>query len=375
MLSGAEPLLTVDRPRLGALNLPALAAGCAAVGAGGGGDPDLTLTMALRAVAEHGPVHVVGLDDIDDDALVMPCGMVGAPTIADERVWSGDEGATLLDMVTRLHGRPVQALMPLQIAGANGVLPVTWAARLGLPLADADGTGRAFPELQQQAMHLSGVAAGPVVLTDGRGNTIVIHLGDETWADRLSRSAAASLGGVCAAALYAMRGALARTTTIRGSVTRALALGTAIVEAAADERLAAVVEALGGRVLIQGTVVEIDRGAGGGGGFMRGTAIVQSAGPGPRRRLRLELQNGYLLALEDGAPRAMVPDLVSVLAAESCAPILTERLGFGQRVTVVASPAPDVWRSQPALALVGPASFGYDLEYASIADSEHDAGG
>ena len=175
--------MTVDRPRLDAPNLPALAAGCAAVGAGGGGDPDLALTMALRAVAEHGPVHVVGLDDIDDDALVMPCGMVGAPTIADERVWSGDEGATLLDMVTRLHGRPVQALMPLQIGGANGVLPVTWAARLGLPLADADGTGRAFPELQQQAMHLGGVAAGPVVLTDGRGNTIVIHLGDDVWED------------------------------------------------------------------------------------------------------------------------------------------------------------------------------------------------
>jgi DUF917 family protein len=373
MLGGAEPLVTVDRPRLDAPNLPALAAGCAAVGAGGGGDPDLALTMALRAVAEHGPVHIVGLDDLDDDALVMPCGMVGAPTIADERVWSGDEGATLLDMVTRLHGRPVQALMPLQIAGANGVLPVTWAARLGLPLADADGTGRAFPELQQHAMHLGGVAAGPVVLTDGRGNTIVIHLGDEAWADRLSRSAAASLGGVCAAALYAMGGALARTTAIRGSVTRALALGAAIVEAAADERLAAVLAALDARVLIQGTVVEIERAAGG--GFTRGTATVQSAGSGPRRRLRLELQNEYLLALEDGAPRAMVPDLVSVLAAESCAPVLTERLGFGQRVTVVASPAPDVWRSQPALALVGPASFGYDLDYASIADGERDAGG
>jgi DUF917 family protein len=71
----------------------------------------------------------------------------------------------------------------------------------------------------------------------------------------------------------------------------------------------------------------------------------------------------------------MVPDLVSVLAAESCAPVLTERLGFGQRVTVVASPAPDVWRSQPALALVGPASFGYDLDYASIADGERDGDG
>src|SRR3954454_1378520 len=108
MLSGAEAPVTGDCPRLEPPNPPALAAGCAAVGAGGGGDPDLALTMALRAVAEHGPVDVVGLDALDDDALVMPCGMVGVPTIPDGRVWRGDEGATLLDMVTRLHGRPVQ---------------------------------------------------------------------------------------------------------------------------------------------------------------------------------------------------------------------------------------------------------------------------
>ena len=281
--------------------------------------------MALRAVAEHGPVHVVGLDDLDDDALVMPCGMLGAPTIADERIWSGDEGATLLDWSTRLHGRPVQALMPLRSRGANGVLPVTWAARLGLPLADADGTGRAFPELQQHAMHLGGVAAGPVVLTDGRGNTFVIHLGDDAWADRLSRSAAASLGGVCArrAVLHGRRAARRRR-----SAGRSRARSRSGGDRARPRPTSAsppLVAALDARVLIQGTVVEIERAAGG--GFTRATATVQSAGSRRAARLRLELQNEYLLALEDGAPRAMVPDLVSLLAAESCAPVLTERPG------------------------------------------------
>lgn len=78
--------MTIERLRLDAATLPALAAGCAAVGAGGGGDPDLALTMALLAVREHGAVSVIGVDDLDDEALVMPCGMLGAPTIADERM-------------------------------------------------------------------------------------------------------------------------------------------------------------------------------------------------------------------------------------------------------------------------------------------------
>jgi len=242
---------------------------------------------------------------------------------------------------------------------------VTWAARLGLPLADADGRGRAFPELHQSAMHLGGVAAGPVVLTDGRGDTIVIHLDDESRADRLSRAAAGSLGGVCAAALYCMAGARARSAAIRGSVTRALAIGRTIVGAEAEGRLAAVVAALGAKVIIQGTVVDVERA---GGGLPRGAATVQSPGPDGRRRVRVELQNEYLLALEDGAPCAMVPDLVSLLAADTGVPVLAERLTYGQRVTVVASPAPDVWRSETALALVGPKAFGYDLDYTPMSD-------
>ncbi|MEA2383877.1 MAG: uncharacterized protein QOH72_3848 [Solirubrobacteraceae bacterium] len=370
MLDAAS--VTVDHPSLDASNLPALAAGCAALGAGGGGDPDLPLAMAQRAVGEHAAVPVIGVDELDPEALVMPCGMVGAPTIAEERVWSGDEGATLVETVERLHGRPVQALMPFQIGGANGLLPVTWAARLGLPLVDADGTGRAFPELQQQAMHLGGVAAGPVVLTDGRGNTIVIHLGDESRAEQLSRAAAAGLGGVCAGALYCMTGAQAGDAAISGSVSRAIALGAAIVAADGDDRLGAMIDALGATLLIRGTVIDVERAAGG--GFSRGAATVQAAGAGARRRLRLELQNEFLVALEDGAPRAMVPDLISVVAADSYAPILTERLRYGQRVAVLASPAPAVWRTDEALALIGPAAFGYDLEYTQMAAAERHAG-
>jgi uncharacterized protein len=363
--------VTVPSLRLDASNLPQFAAGCAALGAGGGGATDLPLAMALRAVEEHGGVAVAGLDDLDADALVMPCGMVGAPTIAEERIWSGAEGATLREMVQRLHGRPVQALMPLQIAAADGLLPVAWAARMGMPLVDADGTGRAFPEVQQQAMQLSGVPAAPIVLTDGRGNTIAIHLADASWAEWLSRAAAGSLGGVCAGALYCMTGAEARRAAIRGSVSRALALGAAIVDTDRDGRLAAVVAALGARILVQGTVVDIARTAQE--GFPRGVATVQAgpvAGAAGRRRVRLELQNEYLLVLEDGAPAAMVPDLISVLAADTCAPILTERLGYGQRVSVLASPAPDVWRSAAALALAGPAAFGYDLEYVPLDAAE-----
>ena len=97
--------------RLDAQNLGSLARGCALLGAGGGGDPELGLIMALTAVDQHGPVDVVALEDLADDALIMPCGLVGSPAIASEKIWGGDEGRILRNAVERLRTKALAALM------------------------------------------------------------------------------------------------------------------------------------------------------------------------------------------------------------------------------------------------------------------------
>ena len=40
------------------------------------------------------------------------------------------------------------ALMSAEIGGMNGMISLMVAAETGLPVVDADGMGRAFPELQ-----------------------------------------------------------------------------------------------------------------------------------------------------------------------------------------------------------------------------------
>src|SRR4051812_30280738 len=210
--------------------------------------------MALQAVEAHGAVRVVDLDELSEGALVMPCGLIGAPTVAIERIWRGDEGRTLLAAIEDLHRQPVGGLMPYEIGGSNGLLPMTWAVRLGLPVVDADGMGRAFPEMQQQSMHLAGLPASPVVLTDGRDNTLVIRAADNWCAERLARSSAASLGGVCAGALYSMSAEQAQGAVIRGSVRRALRLGEALAAAPRGGEVGALIDALDALALIEGKV-------------------------------------------------------------------------------------------------------------------------
>ncbi|HMJ35860.1 MAG TPA: DUF917 domain-containing protein [Baekduia sp.] len=331
--------------------LPDLARGCAILGAGGGGEIDLALAMARHAVDQHGPVDVIGLDDVPDDALLMPCGLVGSPTIAAERIPSGDEGLVLRAAVEARAGAPVAALMPYEIGGSNGLMPVVWAGRLGLPLVDADGMGRAFPSLAQLALELSDVHVGSWALTDGRGNVVAVDAADAVWAERLVRGASTTLGGVCAAAPAGLTGAQARAGAIAGSVSRALACG-----AAPDGT---------GRLLMEARVTEVARRVDG----MRvhGSATLHGTGPDAGRRARLELQSEYLLALEDGDVLAAVPDIIALLGAQSGAPVPAQRLHRGQRVRLIALEAPEIWRSARGLAAAGPRAYGLDVDHAPIA--------
>jgi uncharacterized protein len=249
----------------------------------------------------------------------------------------------------------IGALMCLETAGPNGLVPVTWAARAGVPLVDADGAGRAFPGLQQRAMHVAGVSASPVVLTDGRGNVTVIHAADDDWAGRLARADAAALGGVCAAAAYGMSARRARNSVIAGSISRAVALGHAIDAQKQHVGPVAVADALGAEVLIEGRVTDLER----------HSATIDGTSGDAGRQVRIELQSQFLIAFEDGAVRAAVPDLIAVLAADTTAPIASEAIRRGDRVVVLAAPAHDLWRTEQGLTVAGPRAFGYEIEYAS----------
>jgi DUF917 family protein len=346
-------------------NLGLFARGCGVLGAGGGGDPQIGLILALRAVARSGGVPLIDVDDLPADSLIMPCGYAGAPTVTVEKIWIGDEGARLRAVVERIWDRPVAALMAFEIAGSNGLLPVAWAADLGLPLVNADGMGRAFPEMHQQSMHLAGVSASPFILVDERANEVVLRPVTNEWAERLARDVVESFGGVAAVSAFQMPVERARRAVIRGSVARALAAGRALASAE-GEPVHALLDVVGGVRLLDGKVVEVERRTTG--RFARGSAVIEGSGANSGRLLRLELQNEILVALLDGSVVASVPDVISVLDANSGDAISTERLRYGQRVTVIAFPSDPMWTTPDGLALVGPGAFDYDFDYAPVTE-------
>ncbi|KAB2339452.1 DUF917 domain-containing protein [Actinomadura rudentiformis] len=342
--------------------LPTFARGCAVLGSGGGGGVDVVLAAALQAVADHGPVPVLQPEDLDATALVMPCGVIGSPAVGAERIGGGTEAQVLRDTVERLHGAPVAALMSSEIGGSNGCHAVAWAARLGLPLVDADAMGRAFPRMNQNAMELAGIAPTPCVLTDERGRTVVLDHVDGRWLERLARGVLEAFGGQAATSEYVLRAGQVRTAAVPGSVSRALAIGTALADGVPDEFSNTLPDEPGGGLdrLITGKISTVDRtGAG------ATAAIVEGLGPDAGRLLRLEAQSEYLAAFEDGRPLILVPDIIAVLDTRTAAAIDVERLRYGLRVSVLALPCAPVWNTPEGRRLGGPAAFGLDAAVTS----------
>ena len=87
--------------------LRALARGCAVLGAGGGGDSYVALLQVLQATEDFGPVPLVDLDELPDDALIMPVAGIGATTVILEKFENGDEGARLREQLEFVTGRQV----------------------------------------------------------------------------------------------------------------------------------------------------------------------------------------------------------------------------------------------------------------------------
>jgi uncharacterized protein len=343
--------------------LRALARGCAVLGAGGGGDPYLGLLQAMQATEDFGPVALVDLDDLPDDALIMPCGGIGAPTVSIEKIENGDEGARLRDHLEYVTGRKVAAVMACEIGGANGLLPIAWAAGMGLPLVDADGMGRAFPEVPQVTMHLAGISPSPAVMTDERGNLIVFRAISGHWMERLERAAAVEFGGAASSTEFSLTAAQARGATVRNSVSLAIRIGETAA-GAAGHPVAALIAEIGAFRLVTGKVSDVERRTTR--GFVRGSVVVEGLGGDAGRLIRLELQNENLVALERGQILASVPDLISVLDSETADAIVTERIRYGQRVTVIAFGCDPVWRTERGIAVAGPRAFGYDFDYVPV---------
>ena len=341
-----------------------IALGAALLGAGGGGDPYVGKLVAIGAIQECGPVTLLDPGEVPDDALVVPIAMMGAPTILAEKAIGGTEYQTLYDTVSTFYGKPIYAFMPIEAGGVNSMLPIAAAARLGLPLVDCDGMGRAFPELQMVTFTIGGGSATPIALVDEKGNSSIFRTITNKWTEELARAVTMACGGSVSVSLYAMEGAFMKQYGVKGIVTRSQTLGSAIrrVKEAADctpkEEFLRITE---GIRLFKGKICDVLREVRG--GFNFGKVLLEGIAEDKGHRAYVEFQNENLTAVVDEKILATTPDLICLVDTETFQPVPTDALKYGKRVLVVGLPCFLLWRTPEGLELVGPRYFGIDTDY------------
>jgi DUF917 family protein len=341
-----------------------LVLGAGVLGAGGGGNPYYGRLRLLPYLREGRCPPVVAPDDVPDDALIASVGGMGAPTVGVERLPRGDEALVALRALEAHLGRSIGYLIPSEIGGSNAVAPFVTGAMAGLSVIDADGMGRAFPELQHCTFTIYGVRCTPAALVDIKHHTTLFTgVEDPETLERFARALTVQMGGAAAYAFPVMSGADVKRTAVRGTLSLAAAAGAAVRRARArhEDPIAALLEVTGGAVLFHGKLVNVERRLEG--GFARGRLTLEGLDDDRREILEIELQNEYLIARRRGEVLASVPDLVCLVDRLTAEPVTTEVARYGLRVAAVGIPAPRLLRTPQALRVVGPRAFGYDLDY------------
>ncbi|MBO0458955.1 DUF917 domain-containing protein [Enterococcus hulanensis] len=346
-------------------DLENIAIGATLLGTGGGGDPFVGKLMALQAIQKYGPVKVLTVDELDDKALVMPVGSIGAPSVSNEKIASEEEVYAPAEVLKDFFPERTQAIMPIEIGGGNSLLPIACAAKMGLPIVDADAMGRAFPESQMVTFFLKGYQPEIVAMADSQGNRIVYYPKDGEWSEKIARAITDVMGGNANMVDNVFSGKIVKECGIRGTLSLAKEIGEELTilndSVPPVQRL---LDRLNGFSLFEGKISHIERNVEG--GFTRGRAAFTGINRNKGEELEILFQNELLLAKKDGAVLASTPDLICALDYETGRPITTETLRYGARIHVIALPCDQKWRTKKGLEVAGPKYFGYEVDYQPV---------
>lgn len=343
-----------------------IAMGSTVLGTGGGGDPYIGKLLAKEAIDKYGEVSLIEAKELKDEALVVPIAAFGAPMILVEKLFSGDEFTKAFEMMESYLGRKIDAVMPAEAGGLNGVIPFSIAAQKQIPLVDADGMGRAFPRLEMVTFTLHDIPVSPITQADEKGNKNVYHTINNEWGETLVGATAIQMGGSCAIGCYPMSGAQVKKAAVHGIVSYAQILGEAILNTKEQNLnpLDSLMEKAEAIKLFTGKISNVTIKTEG--RWNKGVCEIMGLDENQGSSMELDFQNEFLMAKKDGKPVAITPDLIVLIDAENAQPITAETIQYGTRVIVLGMKANEQWRTPKGIELGGPKKFGYKEKYIPV---------
>ncbi|XP_046585160.1 uncharacterized protein LOC124292157 [Haliotis rubra] len=401
-------------------DLEAIVIGAGIFGCGGGGNPHIGRLRALSDIQKGKKIRIISPEKLyekadPDNDLVAIVAFMGAPLIMYEQMVSSNEttgafrcmedlytigrykdgilensegveiqmkdGMTFIENYqTRLavqQPKRIIAFMSGEIGGMNAIEPLLVSADLGLPVVDSDGMGRAFPELQMFCPYMYGVPAHPAALVDDRGTrAVMLQAPSPKHLENHFRDTVIGMGCAAGLSLSPLNKSTIMEKTALYSVSHVWSVGNAVLKARVQKKspIEAILKAERSVHILTGKIREVQRETSG--GFNRGKVLVEGLDSFAGQTILVEFQNENLVIFpldaekKAGEAVASVPDLITIVDADTAEPIPTEEVKYGLRVAVLVLASPELLRTDQALRFVGPKAFHYDdVEFTPIGDA------
>jgi hypothetical protein len=211
-----------------------------------------------------------------------------------------------------------------------------------------------------------GHGASPLAVADEHGNVAVLDTVDNVWTERIARPVAVEMGAIAGGVGFPITVGDLKEAAVLGTVTYAESIGRAIREA--QERhidpIESVLAITSGFPLFKGRIIDVQRKIER--GWALGEVVIAGVDEDANRQMVVQFQNEHLVAVRDGEILASVPDLIAILDSDRGEPITTEELRYGFRVSVIAMPCDEKWRTPAGVELGGPRHFRYDIEFVPV---------
>jgi len=344
-------------------DLKRLLRGVVVLGTGGGGDPVRGQGQIEHDYQKGRTYSIVSPAEVEDDALVVSGGFLGPMAIKTswsetlERWETYYELAEAVKAMQGLLNQKVDYLVPFETGGGNTIAILSCGARLGIPVVDGDGLGRAAPETQMCSFAGLGVALTPLVFVEANGSKISVWDDDLFFPDALGRFITSNKGHSIANCCYPMTGKQLKETVIPQTITAAIALGKymeTIENRKANNPLDVLADFLNGTVLMKGQVASLSEKTEG--GFFWAEARLDGINDHSGHSMRLVMKNEVMAGWIDQKIVSIFPDHLYLIDLDSGQGMLTRYLKKGKLVGVIGRPCHERLR-QAATTSAGQEAF------------------
>lgn len=348
---------------------------------GGGGLPKNGIASLMSELEAGREIVLSDVNSLPDDALTACPFLMGSIAPHTEEVLQemrgfgftesvNTEKDRMLKAVEELEeytGQRIDAIIPIELAGANTSAAIAAAGALGKKVLNGDYTGRAIPEIQQTTPYLNGKLITPISSVDEWGNICFIkEATNYRVAERIGKLISSGAYGLAGQAGFLLSGKETKEVIIPNTLEESYTLGKLIRESneQGKDPIQETVRALGGWEIFTGEITskdDEDRI-----GYYWGTYTIKGQDEYRGHNANVWFKNENHMCWIDDAPAVTSPDIIVLVDSKTGEPVPNPLSEPGQVVTILAFQSRPQFKTQKGIDILGPRYFGYDVDYVPI---------